>query len=243
MFIVSTTDADLAAQAIGGAAEIAAAARDFRCRRRPRMLPLSGTPGDSGRAGRCEWGDVRERLVAWAEDCRVDGDIDLEDGRLSDLVNERDLLTFFGATLEAIEDGHVVRVDEIEVARHELSLIEVEGRRGDPERRLRTIQEAVRLEVGPFVVTGHVHRSPTSPPLVALTRWSRFVPVTEAVLEVAAPTRGDQAGRHHDVLLVNRDRVRTYEPLPDVLMGPVPDAAAVEAATAAEAASAAEAAG
>jgi hypothetical protein len=163
---------------------------------------------------------VRERLVAWAEDCRVDGDVDLEDGRLSDQVNGRDILTFFGATVEAFEDGHQVAIEELEVARRELSLIEVAGRRGDPARRLRTIQEAVSLEVGPFVVTGHLHRSPTSPPLVALERWSRFVPVTDAIVEQAGADDPERASRHHDVLLVNRDRILKYRPIVDVAMPP-----------------------
>ena len=51
---------------------------------------------------------MRESLVAWAGDCQVRGEIDLGEGRLSDQVNEGDLLTFFSATLEAIEDGHQV---------------------------------------------------------------------------------------------------------------------------------------
>ncbi|HEY3336177.1 MAG TPA: hypothetical protein VGK16_13175, partial [Candidatus Limnocylindrales bacterium] len=82
---------------------------------------------------------MREPLVAWAADCRVRGEVDLADGRLSDQVNEGDLLTFFGATLEALEDGREVEVDELEVERREIHLIEVEGRQGDPVRRLRTI--------------------------------------------------------------------------------------------------------
>jgi hypothetical protein len=164
--------------------------------------------------------DVRERLVAWAEDCRVDGDVDLDDGRLSDQVNGRGLLTFFGATLEAIEDGHRVAMDELEVARGELSLIEVEGRRGDPDRRIRTIPEAVRLEVGPFVITGHLHRVPTSPPLVALERWSRFIPVTDALVELTAAGEPESASHHHDVLLVNRDRIRKYQPIVEIAPTP-----------------------
>ena len=157
---------------------------------------------------------MRERLVAWAEDCRVDGDVELGEGRLSDEVNDRELLTFFGATLESIDDGHRVQLDEVEVARRELSLIEVDGRRGEPARRLRTIREAVQLEVGPYLVTGHVHRAPTSPPLVALTRWSRFLPVTEALLVVVTETaQADAEPRRHEVLLVNRDRIRKYQAL------------------------------
>lgn len=153
---------------------------------------------------------MRERLVAWAEDCRVQGEVDLDDGRLSDLVNDRDVVVFFAASLTALEDGHEVSLDEVEVDRRELSLIEVDGRRGDPGRRLRTIREHVRLEAGPYTVTGYLHRSPNAHSLNALTQWSRFMPVTDADIEVdgsAAPPV------HHEVVLVNRDKVVAYQPL------------------------------
>ncbi len=154
---------------------------------------------------------MREQLVAWAEDCRVEGEVDLDGGRLSDAVNELEIIVFREATLVALEDGHVVRETEIEVARRELSLIEVTGRRGDPARRHRTVAEHVRLEVGPYTVIGDLHRSPSLPPLNALTRWSRFVPVTDALVELG----GGREPAHHDVVLVNRDRIREYHELFD----------------------------
>jgi hypothetical protein len=161
--------------------------------------------------------NVREPLVAWAGDCVVRGSIDVGDGRLSDQVNELDLLTFFDATLEALDDGHLVRVDEIEVERRELHLIEVNGRRGDPNRRLRTVQERVAIQVGPFVVTGNLHRSPSAHPLAALSSWSRFVPVTDAVIEIG----GNQADPvHEDVILVNRERISASKPLGPIFFSP-----------------------
>jgi hypothetical protein len=169
---------------------------------------------------------VREPLVAWAGDCVVRGSVDLDDGRLSDQVNVLDLLTFFDATLEALEDGHRVEVPELEVERRELHLIEVTGRRGDPTRRLRTVEERVSLQVGPFVVTGTVHRPPSSQPLASLSSWVRFVPVTDALIEVRG---GDGSSIHQDVILVNRDRIAASRPLAAVPMGadepPEPDAA------------------
>lgn len=156
--------------------------------------------------------DVREQLVAWAEDCRLEGEVDLGDGRLSDVVNDLDILVFAGATVAAIDDGHTVSLDELEVARRDLSLIEVAGRRGDPQRRLRTVAEHVRLEVGPFRVTGNLHRSPSAHPLNALNRWSRFLPVTEAYVEIDGSTSEPAT---HEVILVNRDRIGTYDVLID----------------------------
>ena len=55
---------------------------------------------------------------------------------------------------------------------------------------MRTIAEHVRLDVGPYAVEGYLHRSPSSHPLNALNRWSRFIPV-------------------------NRDRIRNYHVLHD----------------------------
>lgn len=153
---------------------------------------------------------MREALTAWAGDCRLEGEVDLGDGRLSDQVNDRDLIMFFGARLEALEDGHEVVVDELEVERRELHLIEVEGRRGDPVRRLRTVPEPVVMEIGPFVVTGNLHRPPSSPPLASLSRWQRFVPVTGARIHLADGTRQVLS---REVVLVNRDLIRKTEPV------------------------------
>lgn len=153
---------------------------------------------------------MREQLVAWAEDCRVRGEVDLDDGRLSDVINDLPLLTFLDATLEALADGHEVARDVLEVERNELHLIEVKGRRGDPARRLRTIPERARLELGPYTVTGDLHRSPAAHSLAALAGWAHFVPVTGAVVSIAGRD-GDPLS--YEVVLVNRGRVRKYEPL------------------------------
>jgi hypothetical protein len=159
--------------------------------------------------------NVREPLVAWAGDCLVRGSVDLGDGRLSDQVNDLEMLTFFDATLEALDDARRVDVGEIEVERRELHVIRVTGRRGDPTRRLRTVEERVALQIGPFTVTGNLHRSPSAQPLAALQRWARFVPVTDAVIQVGD---GDQEPAHEDVVLVNRERIVASRPLAPVPM-------------------------
>lgn len=160
---------------------------------------------------------MREQLVAWAGDCVVRGAVDLDDGRLSDQVNDRDLLTFFGASLEALDDGHRLELDELEVERRELHLIEARGRRGDPTRRLRTVEERVALQVGPFMVTGNLHRAPNTAPLAALSRKTRFVPVTDAVIDVEGRTIRQQ------VVLVNRDLITGTWPLASIPIEPYPD--------------------
>ena len=59
-----------------------------------------------------------------------------------------------------IDDGHEVTLPEVEVERRELHLVEVDGHRGDPVRRKRTVEEPVHMEVGPFLVQGYLHRPP-----------------------------------------------------------------------------------
>jgi len=163
---------------------------------------------------------MREPLVAWAGDCRVRGEVELGEGRLSDQVNDRDLLTFFDARLEALEDGHEIALDEVEVERRELHIIEVDGRRGDPTRRLRTVEEPVLLEVGPFRVVGNLHRAPNAGPLAALYRLVRFLPVTDARIDVADSTRPTVL---RSVILVNRDRIDKTEPLAAIPIVPDPE--------------------
>ena len=175
---------------------------------------------------------MREPLVAWAGDCRVRGEVDLPEGRLSDQVNDGDLLTFFGATLESLEDGHEVMLDELEVERRELHLIAADGRQGDPIRRTRTITDPVRLEIGPFRVTGNLHRSPAAQPLAALSRHQRFVPVTDAYLDLLD---GSRPTRSLPVLLVNRELVRKTEPLVQIAVWAVDAAAAAAEAAQASA--------
>ncbi|MFL5719464.1 MAG: hypothetical protein ACJ778_03185 [Chloroflexota bacterium] len=148
---------------------------------------------------------MRDEIVAWAGDCMVRGSVDLVDGRLSDQLNEREVVTFFDATLRSLDDGHEVAVGELEVERLELHLIPVQGRRGDPTKRVRTVEERVTLELGPYLVTGNLHRMPTAQALAALTRRTRFVPVTDAI--VVLRNRPDDAPMQEEVVLVNLDRI------------------------------------
>jgi hypothetical protein len=71
------------------------------------------------------------------------------------------------------------------------------------------VEERVVLEVGPFLVTGNLHRAPNTQPLAALSRWSKFVPVTDAWFRIGA----EALEHREDVLLVNRERIGKSEPL------------------------------
>jgi hypothetical protein len=166
------------------------------------MLRLAGVPYPVTAAAE---GAVREQLVAWAGDCMVRGSVELEEGRLSDQLNDREVVTFYDATLMSLDDGHEVAVGELEVERHELHVIPAQGRRGDPTKRIRTVEERISMELGPYLVTGNLHRMPTAQALAALTRRTRFVPVTDAIVVVRA--RPDDEPMHEEVVLVNLDRI------------------------------------
>ena len=175
---------------------------------------------------------MREQLVAWAGDCQVRGSIEIEEGRLSDQLNEREVVTFYDAVLRSLDDGHEVAVEELEVERLELHLVEVQGRRGDPTKRVRTVEERVTLELGPYWVTGNLHRMPTTQALAALTKRTRFVPLTDAI--VVMRDRPDEEGMHEEVVLVNLDRVgrtRTISLVPVMAEDWADGAAAAEPAT------------
>lgn len=175
---------------------------------------------------------MREPLVAWAGDCVVHGEVDLDDGRLSDQVNELDVVTFHGAVLRAIDDGHEVSVGELEVERGELHVIEVDGHGGDPARRLRTVEERVVVEVGPFRVTGNLHRPPSTAPMAALSRRNRFVPMTDAVLELR---EGASVPLPRAVVLLNRERITKWDVVAEVPGSFPPGAGRVPAAGLAQA--------
>lgn len=153
---------------------------------------------------------MREPLVAWAGDCKVTGVVEFGEGRLSDQVNELDVVTFYDVTLESLDDGHAVTVGELEVERGELHVISVEGRRGDPARRLRTVEERVTVELGPFVITGNLHRAPSTSPLASLTRRQKFVPMTDALVGLR---ESDSPEVPASVVLVNRERISKTVPL------------------------------
>lgn len=158
-------------------------------------------------------GVMREQLVAWAGDCMVRGAVDLGQGRLSDLVNELETVTFFDATMRAIDDGHELALSEVEVGRDELHVVEISGRRGDPTRRLRTIQERVLVELGPYRVTGNLHRPPSTQPMASLSRFVHFVPMTDA--DIVLDLKPDEV-LHQATILVNRDRIRHSEIISEV---------------------------
>jgi hypothetical protein len=148
---------------------------------------------------------------AYAADCRVRGLVDLGDRRLTDVLNANPELQLSDAQLEALDDGHVVDVPELQVGREELYAVVATGSRGDAARRVRTHTTRVAVELGAYHVEGHVHGTPASDPLFLALRRAAWVPLTDATISYR---RGDEDVRDEvGTLLVNRTLASSFKEL------------------------------
>ena len=150
-------------------------------------------------------------IDAYAADCRVRGQIELEEGRLSDQLNRAPELLIRDARLEGLDDGHVVEIPEVTIAREELCAVVVSGPRGDLARRLHTRTTRVEVEVGPYRVEGLVHGTPASEPLGVVLRQVAWVPLTEAT--VTYRCGANDVTEEMATLLVNRNLMRSFRAL------------------------------
>jgi hypothetical protein len=141
-------------------------------------------------------------LDAFAADCRVFGEVDLGDRRLTDMLNEVDELRIGNARLESLVDGHVAESDELVVSRDELFAVVAVGPRGSAARRLHTHASKVVAELGPYHVAGSIHGTAASNPLAGVLRRAPWVPLTDAVI---AYRRGaHDVHEAYETLLINR---------------------------------------
>ena len=147
-------------------------------------------------------------IDAYAADCRVHGQIEVGEGRLSDQLNRTPELLIRDARLEGLDDGQLVDMSEITIARDELCAVVVSGPRGDVTRRLHTRTTHVEVEVGPYLVEGRVHGTPASEPLAVFLRQLAWVPLTEATVKYRCGA-GD-VSEEMATLLVNRHLVRSF---------------------------------
>jgi hypothetical protein len=145
---------------------------------------------------------------AYAVDCRVYGQVELGEGRLSDELDRTPELFIRDARLEDLSDGHVVAMPELTIEREELCAVVASGPRGDPARRLHTRTTRVEVDVGPYRIRGAVHGTPASNPLGLVLRRVAWVPVTEATIRYR---RGaDDVSEEVGTLLVNRHVMRSF---------------------------------
>jgi len=122
-------------------------------------------------------------FVAFSEDCRVEGKVDLGGSRLADLLNREETITVRDCVVTSTADGHAQAFDELEISRDELNIVVASGPRGDPSRRLATRPAGVAMQLGPYSAAGFMHGPATSNPVRGFHNRPIMVALTDAVLE------------------------------------------------------------
>jgi hypothetical protein len=151
-------------------------------------------------------------FIAYAEDCVISGHVALEADRLTDLLTDQAEYEVRNLTLQHLEAPKQTVVRSVTVLREELCLVAGTGPRGDARRRVRTRPRAMRARVGPYDVFGYLHAMPTADPIAVAMRRP-IIPVTAGWVWY---TRGTETvERHHDAMLLNRDKIEWLEPATD----------------------------
>ena len=153
-------------------------------------------------------------LEAYAADCRVYGQVDIGESRMTDALNASPILHIQDARMESLENGRVVEMAELSVAYDELCAVVANGSRGDIERRLRTRATRVEIDLGPYHIEGAVHGTPASDPVVASFRRASWVPLTEVTVTYTAGE--DAQSDRVKTLIVNRDLARLFRAIEEV---------------------------
>jgi hypothetical protein len=122
-------------------------------------------------------------FVGFADDCRVEGKLELDDARLADLLNRRQTIVVHDVRLVSTLDGHTQEFEELEIQRDELNIVVASGPRGDPKRRLATRPNGVAMKLGPYCAEGFMHAPPTANPVRDINHRPTMVAITDAVLE------------------------------------------------------------
>ena len=148
-------------------------------------------------------------FVAYGEDCLLSGEAVLDADRLSDMLNDHDEYVLAGVTVERLDGGDSLEVDEIVVPRDEIFMVHASGPRGDAARRLRTTQQHLAIKMGPYQVRGFFHALPGADPVDALRRRKAMVPLTDA--RVSYVVRGERRETKVDTLILNREQIDWVE--------------------------------
>ena len=142
-------------------------------------------------------------FIGFAEDCRVEGKVDLEDARLADLLNRRPSIVVHDVKLVSTLDGHTQEFEQLEIERDELDIVVASGPRGDPKRRLATRPNGVTMKLGPYCAEGFMHAPPTANPVRDISHRPTMVAITDAVLEYQFCD--EPVSQWFNTILVNRD--------------------------------------
>lgn len=142
-------------------------------------------------------------FIGFADDCRVEGKVDLADARLADMLNCSRTILVREVTLVSTTDGHKQEFEELEINREELDIVVASGPRGDPKRRLATRPNGVSMKLGPYCAEGFMHAPPTANPVMGINNRPAMVAITDAVLEYKFCD--ESVSQWFRTILVNRD--------------------------------------
>lgn len=142
-------------------------------------------------------------FVGFADDCRVEGKVDLEDARLADMLNSSSSIVVRDVRVVSTLDGHMQELDRLEIHRDELDIVVANGPRGDPKRRLATKPNGVTMKLGPYSAEGFLHAPPTANPISGFGHRPAMVAVTDAVVEYQFCEQ--PRSEWFRTLLINRD--------------------------------------
>jgi hypothetical protein len=144
-------------------------------------------------------------FVAYGEECRLVGRLRMGDGRLTDLLNERDEYEIVDIVAERLSDGLAADAPGLIVPRCDLLLVQAVGPRGDATRRHRTTVYPIAARVGPYRVRGLLHAVPGVDPTAIIRRRAPMVPLTDAWVD--RPIGGERDLDRVGTILLNRDRI------------------------------------
>lgn len=144
-------------------------------------------------------------FIAYAEDCLLVGNIRLDAARLTDLLNDHEEYELVDVQVVEIGVDRALDVSTVVVARDEVLLVHATGPRGNRERRTRTRQHPVAMQLGPYHVRGYLHALPGSDPIASFRHRKPMVPLTEAWVEYQ--DGGVRQRRRVATLVVNRHQV------------------------------------
>jgi len=141
-------------------------------------------------------------FVGFAEGCRVQGKLDLEDARLADLLNRQSTIVVRNAVVVRTQDGHRRRFKRLEIGRDELDVVVASGPRGDPKRRQPTRSDCVAIQLGSYCAEGYMHMPRGTTPVISDSEPA-MVALTDAILEYQFRARS--VSEWFRTVLVNRD--------------------------------------
>ncbi len=160
---------------------------------------------------------MRIPFNAYAVDCTVTAEVELETDRLSDFLATTEGFEVDRAAFQALDDGRVVQSGAATILLDDLCLVTATGPRGAPERRLWTRQYPARARIGPYTVYGYLHAAPTIDPFKNTDRRT-ILAFSSSVVEYEFC--GAQTRVEAETLLLNRSKVETLDPVTAAEFGP-----------------------